>query len=157
MSEESAPATHHRPKDKRLSLRVVGSHLEWWRGIARTEKRTLSAMIRDVVNLHVAVAEQTPTSNDRAGPYGRVVADMVAFKHPPRSKRKPRGAAAPCDTTIVLRVPTSEWQRWTAAAERENQYVSDMIRRAVTLHVQSWVDEIERLVKEKEAQSDADD
>ena len=157
MSEESAPATPHRPKDKRLSLRVVGSQLEWWRAIARTDRQSLSAMVRYAMDQYVTEAEQAPPSDDIAGPYGGGLAfqlSSVFGSNIKRTKRpQPRGGD-PCDKTIVLRVPATELHRWTLAAERENCSLSLMMRQTVTRHVYSRIEPFLRLKEQAEKEQE---
>ena len=149
MSEESAPATPHRPKDKRLSLRVAGSQLQWWRAVARDDQQSLSAMVRYAMDQYVTEAEQAPPSDDdRAGPYGGGLAFQLSSAFGSNIKRtkrtQPRGGD-PCDKPIVLRVPATELRRWTLAAERENCSLSLMMREAVTRHVYSRIEPFLRL------------
>ena len=159
MNEESTPETMpHTPKDKRLSLRVAGSQLEWWCAIGRVDRQSLSAMVRYAMDQYVTEAEQAPPSDDIAGPYGGILAQLSSpfgsnIKSIYRSKRikrtQPRGGD-PCDKTIVLRVSATELHRWTLAAEREFCSLSLMMREAVTRHVQSRLDFFSRLREEQE-------
>ena len=124
-------------ESRRLSLRVVGRDLQWWRQIAEIEKRSLSAMIRYVVNQHVnksefAVGPLVPANSGRTK-YWKIY-----------------------NETIVLRVPTFDLERWTLAARMEHRTVSDMIRRVVTSHVQSWLNEINQLKAEEDAKHAAE-
>lgn len=114
------------PKDTRLALRVSADDLRLWRDIAAyLEGRSLSAMIRDVVNRYVA--HPVPSFDFFELPY-RVLAEL-----PGVDSSMLRGMTC-CDKTIVLRVSAAERQRWTVAAKKEGRSLSGMIRRAVKRH-----------------------
>ena len=101
-------------KDTRLILRVSAADLEFWRYIVeQIEFRSLSAMIREVVNRYVA---DPPPSLD--------VREMVEV-FAERSQY---------DKTIFLRVSATDRQRWTRVAQQSGRSLSGMIRRAVNRH-----------------------
>ena len=111
-NNDRPPATT--PKDTRLILRVSAADLEFWRYIVeQVEFRSLSAMIRDVVNRYVA---DPPPSLDV-----REMAEVFAER-------------SHYDKTIFLRVSATDRQRWTRVAQQSGDSLSGMIRRAVKRH-----------------------
>ena len=162
MIESSAPvAAPHMPRNIRLSFRLTSSHLEWWKFIANFTEQSLSDMIRKAIDEYIEAAEQAPPSVDRSeSPFSGMI-DVLAMQHGiempsgggvPVRRKKRWNHETPCDKAIVMRVSVAEMMRWTEVAERENSTLSFMIREAGTVYVNSYIDAMSRLRKEKEEQ-----
>ena len=135
MSEESTPGTTPRaPKDTRLLIRVSSADLRFWRYIVEDiEFRSLSAMIRAVVNDYVA--NPAPGFDVWELPY-ETLAEAFGDKVDSSELSK----MTHYDKTIFLRVSAAEQQRWTRAAEAGGRSLSGMIRRAVKRHAWHHMD-----------------
>ena len=117
----------------RLSVRVTATDLANWRFSAKLTQTPLSDMIRAAVNGYVA---KPPPSFDLTDLPFSLLANLLGNSVDRSSLRK----TTLRDQSIVLRVSSSDWERWKIAAQLEHRSVSAMIRRAVTRHVYPFVE-----------------
>ena len=115
-------------------VRVSSDDLKCWKDIVENiEFRSLSAMIRAVVNDYVA--NPAPGFDAWELPY-ETLAWALGDKVDSSELRK----TTRCDKTIFLRVTATERQRWTRAAEAGGRSLSGMVRRAVKRHAWHHMD-----------------
>ena len=117
----------------RLSVRLTATDLANWQFSADLTQTPLSAMIRHTVNEYVA--NPLPSFDLTDLPFS-LLANFLGNSVDRSSLRK----TTLCDQSIVLRVSSSDLERWKIAAQLEHRSVSAMIRRAVTRHVYPFVE-----------------
>ena len=120
-SEEGCSPFEGAPLDTRVLLRVSADDHKRWHYCAEVGRRSISAMIRVLVNQYVAF----PVSG---------------FE----SWELPNSEQARRDQTIELRVSAAERELWARAAQEDGRSLSGMIRRAVMRHVWRMMDALER-------------
>lgn len=131
----------HKQHDTRLAVRITALDLESWRFAADDMGFTLSAMVRHAVNLYV----KNPPGDDDLTDLKMSTVERLCRLTKIGYDRAWLRKTTLCDKTIVLRLPSTELQRWKIAAADEGRSMfgstyrgrplSAMIRRAVRRYV----------------------